>query len=194
MGADRPDETEAQRADRNFGELLQELRVVQTGVQVLFAAMITVPFQQRFERLTEAQKDVYVVAVLLAVGAVVCLTAPVAYHRALFRLRLKDTVVVFAARFAIAGLAFLGSAITVSVGLVLDVALGDGTAFSFVALVGLAVIGVWLAMPMGARYRHTGRLSAILPGKQSDERAGKQSVGRGAEPEERRETGRADRH
>ena len=170
MGADRPDETEAERADRNFAELLQELRVVQTGVQILFASMLTLPFQQVFQRLSDAQRDVYVTAVVLAVGAVVCLTAPVAYHRALFRLRLKDEIVTIASRFAVAGLVFLGSAITVSVGLVMDVALGRGTSINFVLLVGLAVLSVWLVMPLVTRVRHKRTLSAAIPGTQPDER------------------------
>ena len=154
MGADRPDETEAQRADRNFGELLQELRVVQTGVQILFASMLTLPFQQVFQRLDEAQRDIYILAVLLAVGAVICLTAPVAVHRALFRLKLKDEIVTIASRFAVAGLAFLGGAITVSVGLVMDVALGRATAIGFVTLVLVGVLTVWLALPVAIRIRH----------------------------------------
>lgn len=173
MGADRPDETEAQRADRNFGELLQELRVVQTGVQILFASMLTLPFQQVFQRLSAAQRHVYIAAVLLAVGAVICLTAPVAYHRALFRLRLKDEIVTIASRFAVAGLAFLGSAITLSVGLVMDVALGRGTAISFVSLVGLGVLVIWLALPLATRLRHRRALAAAVPATQPGRHPGR---------------------
>ncbi|MFI7586149.1 DUF6328 family protein [Spongisporangium articulatum] len=154
MGADRPGESEAERADRNFVELLQELRVVQTGVQILFAFLLTMPFQSRFEGLGDGERDVYVLAVLLAAGAVLCLTAPVAYHRALFRMRLKDDLVTIAGRFAIAGLAFLGAAIVTSVGLVLDVALGPGASLTFTLVLGAAVLTVWLAMPLWTRREH----------------------------------------
>jgi O-antigen/teichoic acid export membrane protein len=152
--ADRPDETEAERADRNFLELLQELRVVQTGVQILFAFLLTLPFQSAFEKLDGFQKDLYVAAILLAVGSVICLVAPVAYHRALFRRGLKDKIVKVADRFAMAGVALLGAAIVVSVGLVLDVVLGQGAALGYTVLVAVAVVGIWILMPLYTRREH----------------------------------------
>src|SRR5438270_14051517 len=87
------DESPAERADRNFDDILQELRVTQTGVQVLFSLLLTVPFSQRFEKVTQFQKDVYFVALLLAAATVVVLVAPVSTHRLLFRTRQKPWVV-----------------------------------------------------------------------------------------------------
>ena len=174
MGADRPDETEAERADRNFLELLQELRVVQTGVQILFAFLLTMPFQAAFANLDDPQRDVYVVAVMLAVGAVVCLIAPVAYHRALFRMRLKDNLVNIASRYAIAGLACLGGSIITAVGLVLDFVLGRDQAIFFVALTAAAVVVVWLALPLLTRIRHRRTLDAAWPGVRQDEPDGRE--------------------
>ena len=154
VGADRPDENEAERADRNFLELLQELRVVQTGVQILFAFLLTLPFQSGFDQLDGNQRRVYVAAVMFAVGSVSCLIAPVAYHRALFRMKLKDDLVTIAGRFAIAGLGLLAAAIVTAVGLVLSFVLGAAAAWGFVAALALTVLTVWLVMPLVTRRKH----------------------------------------
>src|SRR5687768_7145835 len=114
------DETETERADRNFADLLQELRVAQTGVQILFAFLLTIPLQARFTTLDEFHKDVFVVALLCASLATACIIAPVAYHRVLFRRHMKTNIVMAAARLAVGGLVFLGLAIIASVYLVLD--------------------------------------------------------------------------
>src|ERR1043165_10232106 len=78
-------ETEKQRWDRNFGDLLQELRVAQTGVQILFAFLLTLPFSSGFPKTTAFQRDIYLVALLAAAAATAMIIAPVAFHRALFR-------------------------------------------------------------------------------------------------------------
>src|SRR6201996_4292485 len=78
-------ETETERLDRNWNDLLQELRVVQTGVQLLTGFLLTLPFQARFTQLGEFQQNVYLVTVGLAVSATGVLVAPVAIHRMLFR-------------------------------------------------------------------------------------------------------------
>src|SRR3954449_11631090 len=101
MSDDRRGESSAERADRNFGELLQELRVAQTGVQILFAFLLTLPLQARFEKLDDWEIAVFVTALLLSAGASVCLIAPVAYHRALFARKMKHKVVAAASRFAV---------------------------------------------------------------------------------------------
>src|SRR5271154_3009331 len=82
---DRPEETEAERADRNVIELLNELRVVGIGIQVLFGFLLTIPFDNRFTRLNPAQHGIYLATVLLAAVSTALLVAPVAYHRLLFR-------------------------------------------------------------------------------------------------------------
>jgi Family of unknown function (DUF6328) len=98
-------ETELERCDRNLVELMQEVRVVQTGVQVLFAFLLTAPLAPRFPELSEFQKLTYFATLLAAGAAAVLLIAPTAYHRILFRLGDKEHLVTVANRFTLAGLA-----------------------------------------------------------------------------------------
>src|SRR2546423_4815797 len=86
-------ETPLERWDRNFSELLQELRVAQTGVQVLFAFLLTLPFTNRFERITGVQRGTYVVTLVAAAAATALLIAPVSYHRLVFRQGRKPQLV-----------------------------------------------------------------------------------------------------
>src|SRR5215213_2803985 len=102
-GAGR-NETELERCDRNLVELLQEVRVVQTGVQVLFAFLLTAPLAPRFSGLSDFQRLTYFATLLAAGGAAILLIAPTAYHRILFRLGDKEHLVVVANRFTLAGL------------------------------------------------------------------------------------------
>ncbi|MEB4207514.1 DUF6328 family protein [Mycobacterium sp. 94-17] len=104
-------ETEVQRLDRNWNSLLQELRVVQTGVQLLTGFLLTLPFQQRFDVLGPAMRVVYLATVVSAVCATVLLIAPVAMHRALFRRHRLQVLVSAAHRCAFAGLVLLGLAV-----------------------------------------------------------------------------------
>ena len=115
------DESEAERIDRNFGEQLQELRIAQAGVQILFAFLLTIPFQQRFTILTDLQRNIYVVTLLAAAVSVIVFTAPVAMHRTLFRDGLKDFIVTYTDRLMSIGLFTLGIGIIGGVVLVLDV-------------------------------------------------------------------------
>jgi hypothetical protein len=154
VSKDRPEETEAERADRNFGELLQELRVAQTGVQILFAFLLTMPLQNRFETLDGWERGMYIAALLLSAGATICLIAPVAYHRALFARKLKHQVVLVASRFAVLGLGLLGLAITCAVNLVLDLVLGWRPAVIIAGgLAGLLVLA-WVVLPLAKRAAH----------------------------------------
>jgi uncharacterized protein DUF6328 len=105
-------ETELQRLDRNWVSLLQELRVVQTGVQLLTGFLLTLPFQQRFNVLDTPMRVVYLVTVGCSVGATVLLEAPVAMHRLLFRRHRIQFVVSAAHRFAYAGLLLMGLSLT----------------------------------------------------------------------------------
>src|SRR5258708_11766918 len=97
--ADR-DETPDERFDRNWNELLQELRVAQTGVQILFAFLLTLPFSNGFPETTAFQKDVYLVALMSAAFATAMIISPVAFHRALFRQGRKPELVRYAHRMA----------------------------------------------------------------------------------------------
>src|SRR5215208_2833544 len=105
-------ETPAERLDRNFNELLGELRVVLPGVQVLFAFLLTVPFAQGFAGLSDFQRDLYLIVLLCTAISTALLMAPTSYHRFLFRRGLKHEVVSFANRVALIGLAFLAMAMS----------------------------------------------------------------------------------
>src|SRR4029079_13733831 len=98
------DETDTERLDRNLIELLQEVRVVQTGVQVLFAFLLTVPFSSRFDQITHFQRAAYFTALVGSAAASVLLIAPTAVHRILFRLGQKEYMVEVSNRLALGGL------------------------------------------------------------------------------------------
>src|SRR5213080_2202566 len=115
------DETELERWDRNFIELLQELRVAQTGVQILFAFLVTLPFTQRFSAVTPVQKTLYLGSLVAAAISMACLIAPVSYHRILFGLRQKPRLVRSGNQLLHGGLAFLLVAVIGSLFLIVDV-------------------------------------------------------------------------
>nr|WP_276610333.1 DUF6328 family protein [Kineococcus indalonis] len=143
-------ETPTERMDRNWVELLQELRVVQTGVQLLAGFLMTLPFQSRFEELDRYQRGVYVAVLLLAVTAIVLFVAPVGYHRALFRRRSKARLVDVGTRYAKAGLATVGLVVTGGVLLVVDVVGGRPAGLAAAGFVGLLVVLCWWLLPLRA--------------------------------------------
>ena len=147
------DETEEERLDRNLGELLQELRVALPGVQVLFAFLLAVPFQQGFEKITEFQKDVYFATLMLTALSAVMLISPTAYHRLTFRYQQKRRLVFYANRFSIAGLVFLALAMTGAIMLVTDVLFGAIATIVATALASLAFSLFWFALPLQRRIR-----------------------------------------
>src|SRR3954463_12232297 len=104
------DETDTERLDRNLIELLQEVRVVQTGVQVLFAFLLTVPFSSRFDDITRFQRGAYFAALVGTTAASVLLIAPTSVHRILFRMGQKEYMVDLSNRLAIGGLLSLAVA------------------------------------------------------------------------------------
>lgn len=114
-------ETPDERLDRNWGELLQELRVAQTGVQILTGFLLTLPFSQRFAELDDQQRSVYLAVLSGSVLATGLLVAPVAFHRVLFRSGLRVFIVTYAHRCATAGLAALALTIIGVVWFVFDV-------------------------------------------------------------------------
>ena len=141
-------ETPTERLDRNWNELLQELRVVQTGVQILTAFLLTVPFQQRFTDLDDYQRTVYLVLMAMSVLTTALIVAPVSLHRIMFRKRLKAQLVDSADRLARAGLLTLALTIAGAAMLVFDVVVGR-TAGLVVAGASLVVLTVfWLVVPL----------------------------------------------
>src|SRR5512133_4392145 len=113
-------ESETERLDRNLGELLQELRVALPGVQVLFAFLLTIPFNQRFALLTAAQERIYLGTLLSTTVAAILLIAPTAFHRLTFRLQQKARLVRLGNWMTLTGLAFLAVGMTGVVLLVTD--------------------------------------------------------------------------
>lgn len=105
-------ETDTQRLDRNWSNLLQELRVVQTGIQLLTGFLLTLPFQARFPELRTYEQVIYLVTLGASVTATILLVAPVALHRILFRRRALRQLVDYANRFAIVGFVLLGIAMS----------------------------------------------------------------------------------
>ncbi|WP_422773733.1 DUF6328 family protein [Plantactinospora sp. WMMC1484] len=141
------EETAKQRWQRNFADLLQELRVAQTGVQILFAFLLTLPFSSGFPETNAFQKDTYIVALLAAAAAAALIISPVAFHRALFRRGRKPEMVRFAHRMASGGLAFMLVAMVSSVLLVTDFVLPRPVAFVLSGLTAAWFLTFWAAMP-----------------------------------------------
>src|ERR671928_1748999 len=144
----RPGESEGERADRNFNDILQELRVTQTGVQILFGFLLTMPLQSRFDKLDGYEKGLLVVAVLLLATATACIIAPVAWHRALFRHRLKPEIVDASNVFAKGGLTALGLGIVASMLLMLDLVLPRWLAITLGVAVAVLLLTLWAASPV----------------------------------------------
>src|SRR4051794_25831079 len=147
MGSGR-DETEKERLDRNLDELLAELRVALPGVQVLFAFLLVVPFNQRFAEITSFQRTIYFVTLLLATAASACLIAPTAHHRIEFRADDKQRIVFGATRLAIVGLALLALAMTGAVMFVTDFIYETPTVTVTTVCVALLFAVLWYAIPI----------------------------------------------
>jgi hypothetical protein len=144
-------ETETERLDRNWSNLLQELRVVQTGVQLLTGFLLTLPFQQRFDILDGDMRVLYLITVGSSVAATVLLIAPVGIHRILFRQRRLMALVSAAHRLAYAGLLLLGLALVGMTVIVFDAVSGrvGGIAAGAVALAAFAAF--WVLIPVWMR-------------------------------------------
>ena len=145
------DETEAQRLDRNWSGLLQELRVAQTGVQLLTGFLLTLPFQQRFTQLDGVMRTVYLVTVACSIGATVLLVAPVSMHRLLFRRHRLNTVVSAAHTFAMVGIVLLGVALAGVAVVIFDTVIGRTGAWVAGACTLLALIAFWYVTPLLGR-------------------------------------------
>jgi hypothetical protein len=149
-------ETELQTHDRQFNELLQELRVAQTGVQILFAFLLGLAFTPRFPDLTGGQQGVYLVTLVLSAVSAALLIGPVGYHRTVFRQRLRPQLVTTGHRYAVAGLALLLLALVGAVQLAASFVLGAWATLLAAALAGLFVL-LWFVIPLVHRIRHEHR-------------------------------------
>jgi O-antigen/teichoic acid export membrane protein len=139
-------ETPDERADRNLIELLQELRVLQTGVQIVFAFLLGVAFTPRFAQLGDVQQDLYVGTLLLTVIAVALFATPVAIHRGLFHRGAKRRIVAVSTRLAEVGLLFLALALNGAVLLLMDVVLGWPAAIAIACATAVVFAGLWFAL------------------------------------------------
>ena len=149
--ADHRRETEAERLDRNFDELLQELRVSQTGVQILFAFLLGVSFTQSFRQADSFVHIVYSVTLLLCALATALFIGPVALHRMLFGLGSKGELVKVSSRLALGGLYALLLAITGAVLLALDDPLGRPVALTLAGGAFVVLVGLWVVLPARLR-------------------------------------------
>jgi phosphoglycerol transferase MdoB-like AlkP superfamily enzyme len=146
-----PDESKAERLDRELGELLQELRVALPGVQVLFAFLLTVPFSQGFGRLTAFQKDLYFTILLATALASILFIAPTAYHRLRWRDYDKERLLITSTRLSIVGIAVLALAVAGAVYLIGDFMFGAGVAALAAGAIGAALVWFWFGLPLARK-------------------------------------------
>jgi hypothetical protein len=156
MSNDQPQvhaETEEEKLTRNLNELLQELRVTQTGVQILTGFLLTLPFTSRFQDLTDLQRYVYLAILCGSVIATGLIIGPVAFHRALFRKGERPWIVEAANKSARAGLLALAMTTSGVVWLVFDI-VTNRTLANIAGGLALAFFGVlWAGVPLVARGR-----------------------------------------
>ena len=149
----RREETALERLDRDLDELTGELRVIVTGVQVLFAFLLVVPFDVGFEHVGEYLRIVYFVTLALAALATVCLIAPSAQHRLEFRRDDKRHLVFAANRLTLAGLGFLAAATCGCILLVATKLFGQTAGVLAAAVAAPPFLVLWFAVPVRRRRR-----------------------------------------
>ena len=146
-----PAESDDERLNRQLDQLLQELRVAMPGVQVLFAFLLAVPFQQRFAQVTDFQKGVYFATLLAAALASALFIAPTAYHRLMFEGGDKPRLVSMSSHLAVGGLAALAVAMNGAVLLVTDVLFEGPIVVIAVAISAAVFIGLWFVLGLVRR-------------------------------------------
>ncbi|MEU3663957.1 DUF6328 family protein [Streptomyces sp. NPDC032940] len=151
------DETEEERADRMWTELIQEVRVAQMGVQILFGFLLTVVFTPKYDDLSDVNQTIYLVTVVLGAVTTGALIGPVSLHRLVSGRSVKPQAVRWASRLTLLGLVLLLVTMTSSLLLILRVATHDGFVPYLVAGVVLWYLLCWFVIPLWTRYRHTSR-------------------------------------
>jgi O-antigen/teichoic acid export membrane protein len=151
--ADRTEE-EQERLNRQMTELLNELRVAMPGVQVLFGFLLTVPFQQRFQQVTDFQQDVYLATLIAAATATAFLIAPSAYHRMVFEQHQKPAIIRLGTIQFLIGLVALAVAMNLAVLLVTDVLFGASTVVVVVGCTLALYVTLWFGLGLVQRLRH----------------------------------------
>ena len=153
MGDPDEDEDERERTQRQLIELLNELRVVLPGVTVLLAFLLAVPFARGWTRVTEFQRDVFVVAFLSTAVSVALLAAPSSYHRLRFRTGNKERMVRIGNRLAIAGIAAAAVSLEAVVVLVMDFVVSREAAIVAASALRVVVGVLWYGLPLWAELR-----------------------------------------
>nr|WP_256334930.1 DUF6328 family protein [Lentzea albidocapillata] len=146
------EESDQRRLARNLNELLQELRVAQAGVQILFGFLLSIAFTEKYASVNGYVRITHLVTVLCAAVAVAFLTAPAAWHRVMFRQGRREEVVRSGNAFALTGLAFLALAMTGTVLLLAEVILGGWPAMVVGALAFIVFAGLWFALPLASSH------------------------------------------
>jgi hypothetical protein len=141
-------ETEAERFDRNFHDLLQELRVAQAGTQILFAFLLSVAFTVPFQQSDDFTHRVYAVTLVLSALATAMLITPAAMHRIMFRRGLKGSIVRVGSVLALSGLYLLMGALAGGLLLALDVALSRGQSILITSLITVVFVALWVVLPL----------------------------------------------
>ncbi|MFC8794586.1 DUF6328 family protein [Streptomyces cinereoruber] len=150
---DGRDETVDERADRRWGELLQELRVAQTGMQILFGFLLAVVFQPRFAELNDIDHAIFVITVGFGAATVGALVGPVSLHRLVSGKDFKPQTVTIASRMTLVGLLLLFCTMVMVFLLILRVALHDTLAFWLVGVMAMWIAVWWFGIPLWARHR-----------------------------------------
>ncbi|MGN8553666.1 UNVERIFIED_CONTAM: DUF6328 family protein [Microbacterium sp. SLM126] len=153
---DGRDETAAERADRNWSEVLQELRVLQTGTQILTGFLLALAFQPAFSDLTDGQRSIYLLLVVVSALSAIIALAPVALHRVLFQQRAKAEVVSYGHAALITALFTVSVLIVGVVAFVFDVVVGDAAAWWALGILAMVIIVLWLVVPAILRARRNG--------------------------------------
>ena len=145
------DEDPKERVNRELIELLNELRVALPGVQVLFAFLLVLPFQQRFAEISAADRGVYVAALIASALAAALLIAPSMYHRLNFRRQVKEQMIFDSNKLMVVGMLLLAIGVACSIFLVVDVVYGNMAAIAATAATAVVYALVWLALPLARR-------------------------------------------
>ncbi len=145
------EEDKVERMDRHWNELLQELRLAQTGTQILFAFLLTIAFTPPFRDSDRFTHLVFAATLVTSAIAMGLFLAPVAFHRMVYQHRLRDRMIPIAGRLAQGGLVFLVAAIAGGLLLALDATLSRGTAIGIVAGIVALTTGLWYVLPAWVR-------------------------------------------
>ncbi|WP_439592349.1 DUF6328 family protein [Microbacterium sp.] len=153
---DGRDETAAERADRNWIEVLQELRVLQTGTQILTGFLLALAFQPAFRDLSGGQRTLYLILVVLAALSAIVALAPVALHRVLFQRRAKRRVVEYGHAALVTSLLTVAVLLIGVVAFVFDVVVDGSASWAAVVALSIVLVILWIIAPLIIRARHSG--------------------------------------